>query len=202
VHNYLQNSITEFRLLLRCDRIFQNRPYLEEKIRYKRYSPSKTHLSITTLEGVCHPLKCCRPLRSSHCSRAQGCVVNKKQVCEMWHYVAGLVLSDDLNDPVALCPYSSLHRSRVTTFSLTSWALKKTLPKRLEALSHRHFVISQKTFIQSLLLFFIVPTHALHYTFKTLKSHTKTLKIPLYILRSPLKPFSGGPWPYLVSKEI
>ena len=66
-------------------------------------------------------------------------------------------------------------------------------------------------------LHFIVPTQALHYTslsqfmpftthycsnsctslhFKTLKSHTKTLKIPPYIFRCPLKPFSGGPWPY------
>ena len=32
--------------------------------------------------------------------------------------------------------------------------------------------------------------------FKTLKSHTKTLKIPPYMFRSPLKPSSGGPWPY------
>ena len=43
--------------------------------------------------------------------------------------------------------------------------------------------------------FFIVPTHALHYTFKTLKSHTKTLKIRPYMFRFPLKPSSGGPWP-------
>jgi len=32
--------------------------------------------------------------------------------------------------------------------------------------------------------------------FKTLKSHTKTLKILPYMFRSPLKPSSGGPWPY------
>ena len=32
--------------------------------------------------------------------------------------------------------------------------------------------------------------------FKTLKSHTKALKICLYMFRSPLKPSSGGPWPY------
>jgi hypothetical protein len=32
--------------------------------------------------------------------------------------------------------------------------------------------------------------------FKTLKSQTKTLKICLYMFRSPLKPSSGGPWPY------
>jgi len=32
--------------------------------------------------------------------------------------------------------------------------------------------------------------------FKTLKSHTKTLKIRPYMFRSPLKPSSGGPWPY------
>jgi hypothetical protein len=31
---------------------------------------------------------------------------------------------------------------------------------------------------------------------KTLKSHTKTLKIRSYMFRSPLKPSSGGPWPY------
>jgi len=31
---------------------------------------------------------------------------------------------------------------------------------------------------------------------KTLKSHTKTLKIRPYMFRSPLKPSSGGPWPY------
>jgi hypothetical protein len=66
-------------------------------------------------------------------------------------------------------------------------------------------------------LHFIVPTHALHYTllfqlmhfttlycsnsctslhFKTLKYHTKTLTIRPYMFRSPLKPSSGGPWPY------
>jgi len=32
--------------------------------------------------------------------------------------------------------------------------------------------------------------------FKTLKSHTKTLKIRHCMFRSPLKPSSGGPWPY------
>jgi len=32
--------------------------------------------------------------------------------------------------------------------------------------------------------------------FKALKSHTKTLKIRPYMFRSPLKPSSGGPWPY------
>jgi len=46
-------------------------------------------------------------------------------------------------------------------------------------------------------LFFIVPTHALHYTL-TLKSHTKTLKIRPYMFRSPLKPSSCGPWPYFL----
>jgi hypothetical protein len=45
--------------------------------------------------------------------------------------------------------------------------------------------------------FFIVPTHALHCTLrKILKCHTKTLKIRPYMFRSPLKPSSGGPWPY------
>jgi hypothetical protein len=29
-----------------------------------------------------------------------------------------------------------------------------------------------------------------------LKSHIKTLKIRSYMFRSPLKPSSGGPWPY------
>ena len=48
-----------------------------------------------------------------------------------------------------------------------------------------------------LFLFFIVPTHARHYTL-TLKSHIKTLKIRPYMFRSPLKPSSGGPWPYFV----
>jgi len=32
--------------------------------------------------------------------------------------------------------------------------------------------------------------------FKILKSHTKTLKIRPYMFLSPLKPSSGGPWPY------
>jgi len=32
--------------------------------------------------------------------------------------------------------------------------------------------------------------------FKTLKSHTKTLKIRPYMFRSPLKPSSGDPWLY------
>jgi len=32
--------------------------------------------------------------------------------------------------------------------------------------------------------------------FKTIKSHTKTLKILPYMFRSPLKPSSGGPWLY------
>jgi hypothetical protein len=32
--------------------------------------------------------------------------------------------------------------------------------------------------------------------FKALKSHTKTLKIRPYMFQSPLKPSSGGPWPY------
>ena len=35
--------------------------------------------------------------------------------------------------------------------------------------------------------------------FKTLKSHTKTLKILPYMFRSPLKPSSGGPWPYFAT---
>jgi hypothetical protein len=47
-------------------------------------------------------------------------------------------------------------------------------------------------------LFFIVPIHAIHYTFKTLKSHTETPKIRPYMFRSPFKPFSVGPWPYFV----
>ena len=34
--------------------------------------------------------------------------------------------------------------------------------------------------------------------FKTLKSHTKTLKIRPYIFRSTLKPSSESPWPYFV----
>jgi len=46
-------------------------------------------------------------------------------------------------------------------------------------------------------LFFIVPTHALHYTL-TLKSHTKTLKIRLYMFRSLLKPSSGETETYRV----
>ena len=33
--------------------------------------------------------------------------------------------------------------------------------------------------------------------FKILKSHTKTLKIRPYMFRSPLKPSSGDPWPYI-----
>jgi len=33
--------------------------------------------------------------------------------------------------------------------------------------------------------------------FKTLKSVTKTLKIRPYMFRSPLNPFSRGPWPYI-----
>jgi hypothetical protein len=32
--------------------------------------------------------------------------------------------------------------------------------------------------------------------FKILKSHTKALKIRSYMFWSPLKPSSGGPWPY------
>jgi len=39
--------------------------------------------------------------------------------------------------------------------------------------------------------------HLLH--FKTLKSHTKTLKICPYMFRSPLKPSSGGSWPYFAT---
>jgi len=35
--------------------------------------------------------------------------------------------------------------------------------------------------------------------FKTLKSHTKTLKIRPYMFQSPLKPSSGGPWPYFAT---
>jgi len=35
--------------------------------------------------------------------------------------------------------------------------------------------------------------------FKTLISHTKTLKIRPYIFRSPLKPSTGGPWPYFAT---
>ena len=45
-------------------------------------------------------------------------------------------------------------------------------------------------------LFFIVPTHALHYTLKYYNSTLKPLKIRPYMFRSPLKPSSGGPWPY------
>jgi hypothetical protein len=54
-------------------------------------------------------------------------------------------------------------------------------------------------FKQILILFFIVPNHALHYTFKTLKSHTKTLKIRPYMFQSSLKPSSGGPWLYFAT---
>jgi hypothetical protein len=37
----------------------------------------------------------------------------------------------------------------------------------------------------------------MHFTIsKTLKSHTKTLKIRPYMFQSPLKPSSGGPWLY------
>ena len=35
--------------------------------------------------------------------------------------------------------------------------------------------------------------------FKTLKSHTKTLKMRPYVLRSPLKPSSGDPWLYFAT---
>jgi hypothetical protein len=35
--------------------------------------------------------------------------------------------------------------------------------------------------------------------FKTLKSHTKTLKICPCMFQSPLKPSSGGPWPYFTA---
>jgi len=35
--------------------------------------------------------------------------------------------------------------------------------------------------------------------FETLKPHTKTLKILPYMFRSPLKPSSGGPWPYFAT---
>jgi len=35
--------------------------------------------------------------------------------------------------------------------------------------------------------------------FKTLKSHTKTLKIRPYMFRSTLKPSSGDPWPYIAT---
>ena len=35
--------------------------------------------------------------------------------------------------------------------------------------------------------------------FKTLKSHTKTLKIHPYVFRSPLKPSAGGAWPYFAT---
>jgi hypothetical protein len=38
--------------------------------------------------------------------------------------------------------------------------------------------------------------------FKILKSHTKTLKICPYMFRSPLKPSSGGPWPYCIKLLI
>jgi hypothetical protein len=38
--------------------------------------------------------------------------------------------------------------------------------------------------------------------FKTLKSYTKILKISPYILRSPLKPSSGGPWPYFAVTQL
>ena len=50
MHIYLQNSITAFRL--GCNKILQNRAHLEEQVCYKGHSPSKTLLSITTLEGV------------------------------------------------------------------------------------------------------------------------------------------------------
>jgi hypothetical protein len=36
--------------------------------------------------------------------------------------------------------------------------------------------------------------------FKTLKSHTKTLKIRPYMFRSPLKPSSGTPRPYVATR--
>ena len=35
--------------------------------------------------------------------------------------------------------------------------------------------------------------------FKTLISHTKTLKIRPYMFWSPLKPSPGGPWPYFAT---
>jgi hypothetical protein len=47
------------------------------------------------------------------------------------------------------------------------------------------------------LLYYSNSCTSLH--FKTLKSHTKTLKIRPYMFRSPLKQSSGGPWPYLAT---
>ena len=55
------------------------------------------------------------------------------------------------------------------------------------------FIVVPCMLFQSLLYCFNLCT-SLH--FKILNSHTKTLKIRTYMFRSPLKPSSGGPWPY------
>jgi len=56
----------------------------------------------------------------------------------------------------------------------------------------------KKAIVQILLYFSLLycsnSCTSLH--FKTLKSHTKTLKIRPYMFQSPLKPSSGGPWLY------
>lgn len=55
--------------------------YLEEQVCYTRHSTSKTHLSITTLEGMCHMLNCCRPLRSLRATYNLPAVPEHSDVC-------------------------------------------------------------------------------------------------------------------------
>jgi hypothetical protein len=74
-------------------------------------------------------------------------------------------------------------------------------------------VIKTSKYIHSLIFITVVPCmlfQSLLYCsnsctllhFKILKSHTKTLKIRPYMFRSPLKPSSGGPWPYFARTDI
>ena len=58
------------------------------------------------------------------------------------------------------------------------------------------FIVVPCMLLQSL-LYCSNPCNSLH--FKTLKSHTKILKICPYMFWSPLKPSSGGPWPYFAT---
>jgi len=84
-----------------------------------------------------------------------------------------------------------------TSFSY-HWTMFTTVsnPIQNEAIGQymlRIFIVVPCMLFQSL-LYCSNSCTSLH--FKTLKSHIKTLKIRPYMFRSPLKPSSGGPWPY------
>jgi hypothetical protein len=87
---------------------------------------------------------------------------------------------------------------------LESFFIIRSLNNTIYAILIFHFYYKCNTTV----IFIVVPCCVLFQTLlycsnsctslhcKTLKSHTKTLKIRPYMFRSPLKPPSEGPWPY------